>query len=278
MIVQVNASQFGFGAALLQEGKPVAFSSKAFTAMEYAMPTLNVRYWLSVSELSNSEHTPMVDPSPLNQITSCWNWSVRRTLRTNLPSCSTCCCTCKDMTAFSITALVRKFSSKMHSHASRLYLALKLHWLLPSTLLNCPEEKKWSLPTSFQDGSWDAWSDDIKEIPHPLCCPLATLSITYCWRWASPPWTAPHCPSFRNGEAPWYTESVTPWYHQTTVAHHRCVFWPGFNRAIKEAVCQWETCTRFHVQNAAASLTPTLMPSWAWHMCALDIFILESSD
>ena len=34
MTIQVNASQVGLGAALLQNGKPVAFASKALTKTE----------------------------------------------------------------------------------------------------------------------------------------------------------------------------------------------------------------------------------------------------
>ena len=53
---------------------------------------------------------------------------------------------------------------------------------------------------------------------------------------------------------------------------------PGINKAIEEVVCQCETCTQFHSQNAAAPLTPTPTPSHPWQMCATDIFTLEGID
>ena len=52
----------------------------------------------------------------------------------------------------------------------------------------------------------------------------------------------------------------------------------GINKAIKEVVCQFETCTWFQSQNAAAPLTPTPTPSCPWQMCATDIFMLEGVD
>ena len=37
----------------------------------------------------------------------------------------------------------------------------------------------------------------------------------------------------------------------------RCIFWPSMNKAIEGVVRQFETCTQFQIQNAAAPLTPT---------------------
>ena len=55
-------------------------------------------------------------------------------------------------------------------------------------------------------------------------------------------------------------------------------FWPSINKAIEEVVCQGETCTWFHSQNAAAPLTPTPTPLCPWQICATDIFTLEGID
>ena len=57
-----------------------------------------------------------------------------------------------------------------------------------------------------------------------------------------------------------------------------CVFWPGINKAIEEAVWQCETCTPFQAQNAEAPLTPMPTPSCPWQICAMDIFTLEGID
>ena len=57
-----------------------------------------------------------------------------------------------------------------------------------------------------------------------------------------------------------------------------CVFWPGINKAIEEAVQQCETCTQFQAQNAATALTPMPTLSHPWQMCTTDIFTLEGID
>ena len=57
-----------------------------------------------------------------------------------------------------------------------------------------------------------------------------------------------------------------------------CVFWPGINKAIEEAVQQRETYTQFQAQNAAAPLTPMPTLSCPWQMCATDIFTLEGTN
>ena len=59
---------------------------------------------------------------------------------------------------------------------------------------------------------------------------------------------------------------------------HGCVFWPGINKAIEEAVWQGETCMRFHAQSAATPLTPTPTPLHPWQICASDIFTLDGMD
>ena len=59
---------------------------------------------------------------------------------------------------------------------------------------------------------------------------------------------------------------------------HGSFFWAAINKAIKEVICQCETCTQFQSQNAAAPLTPTPTPLHPWQMCATDIFMLEGID
>ena len=57
-----------------------------------------------------------------------------------------------------------------------------------------------------------------------------------------------------------------------------CVFWPGINKAIEEAVWQCETYMSFQAQNAATPLTPIPSPSCPWQICVSDIFILDGMD
>ena len=106
-----------------------------------------------------------------------------------------------------------------------------------------------------------AWSNNIKEVPHPL----------------HPYWQ--HCESLTvedgfvfHGEAliipPSEKEKVLGTLHQshlgitkTQLLAHGCVFWPGINNSIEEAVWQCETSMRFQAQNTATPLTLTPTPS-----------------
>ena len=119
------------------------------------------------------------------------------------------------------------------------------------------------------------WPDDIKVVP----CPL------------HPYWQ--HCKTLtmEDGLVLWGEALIIPpserermlqqlhQFHEATMKAqlfmHRCVFWLGINKAIEEAVQQFETCTQFQAQNAAAPLTPMPTSSCQWQMCATDIFTLE---
>ena len=122
------------------------------------------------------------------------------------------------------------------------------------------------------------WPNDIKVVPHPLC----------------PYWQ--HCKTLTmedglvlHGEAliiPLLEqERILEQLHQfhqgnikAQLFMHGCVFWPGINKVIEEAVWQCETCTQFQAQNAAAPLSLTPTPSCPWQMCSTDIFTLEGLD
>ena len=119
------------------------------------------------------------------------------------------------------------------------------------------------------------WSDNIKAVPPPLC----------------PYWQHWETLTIEDGlvlcrealiillsERERMLQQLHQFHQGTTKAQlfmQRCVFWPGINNAIEEAVRQCETCTQFQVQNAAAPLTPMPTLSHPWQMCATDIFILE---
>ena len=75
--VQVDASQVGLGAALLQNGKAIVFASKALTKNEcrYA----NIEREMLAAVFGAERFHSMDSPSWLNQTTSCLNPSPDRT-------------------------------------------------------------------------------------------------------------------------------------------------------------------------------------------------------
>ena len=101
------------------------------------------------------------------------------------------------------------------------------------------------------------WPKDIKEVPHPL----------------HPYWQHRETLTVEDGLVLWGEALIIPPAERERVLHqlhqfhqrimksqllaHGSFFWPGIDKAIKEVVCQRETCTWFQSQNAAAPLTPT---------------------
>ena len=198
------------------------------------------------------------------------------------------CYAYRDTTSQSITAQVKKWSYQTHSlnsvpgQAQTLPLDIAIHHACIITRLQR------SLPTSLCE-----WPRNVSSSrPHhhrlarghqggpssPLSI-LATLRNPHHRGWPSPVRWSPHHSSCQKGENPASTASIPSRNNKVTVAH-TCgsFFWPGINKAIKEVVCQCETCTQFQSQNAAAPLTPTPTPSRPWQMCATDIFMLEGID
>ena len=129
---------------------------------------------------------------------------------------------------------------------------------------------------------WDliitGWPEDIKEVPRPL----------------HPYWQHQETLTIEDGLVLQGEAHIIPPTKRVRTLHqlhqfHQGItksqllacgsfFWPSINKAIKEVVCQCETCTWSQSQNAAAPLTPTPTPSHPWQMCATDIFTLEGID
>ena len=208
----------------------------------------------------------MVDSSPLNLTISHWKHSPRRALQIHLPGCSAYSYACRGMITSSTTALVRKWSSQIHcwnfktKPGLEIALDIAIHhaWLSPV--------QKEALHLAFEadiemhavtDIIISGWPNFIKEVPHPLHpywqhCESLTIEdgLVFC------------------GEAliipPPEREKLLSTMHQSQQGITQmqlllvsCLFWPGINKAIEEAVWQCEMCMRFQTQNAAAPLTPT---------------------
>ena len=195
----------------------------------------------------------MVDPSPLNLTISHWNQSLRRALQIHLPSCSACSYACKGMIMCFTTTLVRKWSSQIHSNISCPNMALRLYWILPSTMPICSLSEMHALADIIISG----WPDDIKEVPHPLCPywqHYKSLTVEDGLVFHGEGLVIP--PSEREevfGSLYQSHQGIT----ETQLLTCGCVFWPVINKAIEAAVWQCETCMRFQAQNAATPLTPT---------------------
>ena len=137
MTIQVNASQVGLGAALLQNGKPIVFASKTLTKTkcwyanierEMLAAIFGVErfqmYVYSRSFTIESDHKPLESISQKNLADTPAHLQ-------HMLLCS------RAMITPSVTALVRKWPCLTHSLSLVHVLDLTSHWTSPSTMLAC---------------------------------------------------------------------------------------------------------------------------------------------
>ena len=229
----------------------------------------------------------MVDPSPLNLTISHQHQLLRRVLQIHLPSCSTCSYAYKGKIMFLATTLVRKWPSQIHFHLSSPNLPLRLHWILPSTMPACPLSKRkpsnWLLRRMLRCMLWLISSSlaglmtsrkfNAHCIPTGNTMNHSLLKMDLCS--VEKPSSSLHQKGRRSLVlCTNHIKGIT----KTQLLPCGCVFWPGINKAIEEAVWQCETYMSFQAQNAATPLTPIPSPSCPWQICVSDIFILDGMD
>ena len=285
--IQVDASQVSFGAALLQNNKPVYFASKALTDAEHRYGNIKrqilavvfgverfLTYVYGWSFMIKSDHKPLE--------------SISRKNLADMPAWLQCMMLC-----------LQGYDLTIHYHPGKeMVIPDTLSWFRPWPGPNLPldiaihhahimPDCKEAFQQAFisnpemqalADLIVTGWPEDIQEVP----CPL------------HPYWQHRETLTIKDGlvlqgEAliipPAERERVLHQLHQfhqgitkSQLLARGSFFWPGINKAIEEVVHQCETCTWFQGQNTAAPLTPTPTPSHPWQMCATDIFMLEGVD
>ena len=287
MTIQVDASQLGLGAVLPQNGKPIAFASKALTETECQYVNIEREmladvfraerfhtYIYGQSFTIESDHKLLESISRKN-LADTPAWLQCMMLHLQGYDFTICYCPGKEMV---IPDMLSCFSPRPGPDLS-LDIAIHHAHIMPDckeafqqAFVNDPEMQ------ALADLIITGWLKDIKEVPCPLC-----LS-----------WQHQETLTVKNGlvlqgEAlfipPAKRERVLHQLHQfhqgimkSQLLAHGSFFWPGINKAIKEVVHQCETYTQFQSQNPAAPITPTPTPSCPWQMCATDIFTLEGVD
>ena len=181
-----------------------------------------------------------------------------------------CYYACKGMIMFFTTALERKWTSQIHFHISSPNLARRLYWILPSTMPPCPlPERKTSewllrwmlrclpcLISSSLAGLMISRKSHTHYVPTGNTVSHLLLKMDLCFM------EKPSSSLRQKGR-----RSLVPFTNHTKALPKTqllacgCVFWPGINKAIEDAVQQCETCMRFQTKNAATLLIPTPTPS-----------------
>ena len=282
--IHVDASQVGLGTALLQNNKPIAFASKALTDAECRYANIETEmlavvfgaewfhtYVYGQSFTIESDHKPLESISQKN-LADMSAWLQCMMLCLQGYDLTIHYCPGKEMV---IPDTPSRFSPWPGPNFP-LDIAIHHACIMPTckeafqqAFINDPEMR------ALVDLIITGWPKDIKKVP----CPLR------------PYWQHRETLTVKDGLVLWGEALVIPPAKRERVLHqlnqfHQGItksqllargsfFWPCINKAIKEVVCQCETCTQFQSQNAAAPFTPTPTPSCPWQMCATDIFTLE---
>ena len=283
MTIQVNASQIGLGAALLQNNNPIAFAKKALTKAEHHYTNIE-REMLTVIFGAERFRTYVYDRSFTTESDHKPQESISQKNLADMPAQLQHMllhlqgydyiihyCPSKEMV---LSDTLSHFSPHP---GPDIPLDIAIHHAHLS-----PDQKEAFQQAFVSDPEMctlanliTSWPDDIKVVPYSLC-PYwqhhETLTIedglVLCGEVLIVP------PSERERILHQFHQGIT----KAQLLMHGCIFWPSINKTIKEVVHHCETCTQFQAQNAAAPLTLIPTPSHPWLMCTTDIFTLERTD
>ena len=285
--IQVNASQVGLGAALLQNGKPMAFASKTLTETEH---------WYA-----NIEREMLAAVFGAERFQT-YIYGRSFTIKSDHKS---------------LESISQKNLTDMPAHLQHMLLHLQgynytIHYF-PGKEMALPDKLSQFSPCPGPDILLDitihhAHLSPVRKeafqqalVSDPKMHTLTNMIITGCPDNIKavpcllfPYWQHWETLTIEDGLVLYGEALIIPpsererilqqlhQFHQGTTKDQLftcgCVFWPGINKAIEEAVWQCETCTKFQAQNAAAPLTPTPTPSCPWQMCTMDIFTLGGTN
>ena len=251
MTIQVDASQVGLGAALLQNGKPIAFASKALTETECQYANIE-REMLAAVFGAERFHTYDYGGSFTIKSDHKLLESISRKNLADTPAWLQCMMLCLQGYNFTIRYCPGKemvipdtLSQFSPQPGPDLPLDIVIHHahIMPDckeafqqAFVNDPEMR------ALADLIITSWPEDIKEVPHPL----------------HPYWQHRETLTIEDGlilqgEAliipPTKRERTLQQLHQfhqgiTKSQLLTCgsFFWPSINKAIEEVVCQCEAC------------------------------------
>ena len=252
--IKVDASQVGLGAALLQNGKTLAFASNALTKSECRCGNIEIEMLAAVFGAERF-HTYVYGQSFTIKSDDKLLESISRKNLADTPAWLQCMMLCLQGYDFTIHYLPGKemvipdtLSQFSPQPGPYLPLDSTIHHAcimadhkeaFQHAFINDPEMR------ALADLIITGWPEDIKEVPHPLCLywqHRETLTIKDGL--------------VLQGEAviipPTERERTLHQLHQfhqgitkSQLLAHGSFFWPCINKAIKEVVCQCEACTQF---------------------------------
>ena len=269
--IQVDASQVGLGTALLQNGKPVAFASKALTKTECRY--MNIEREMPAAVFGAERfHTYIYGWSFMIESDYKLLESISRKNLADTPARLQCMMLCLQGYDFTIRYCPGKemvIPDTLSPFSPRPGPDLPLDITIHHAHI-MPDHKE-----AFQQAFCERPRNASSCQPHhhrlarghkggpssPLPI-LATPRNPHHQGWSSSArWSPRHSSCQKERET---LHQLHQGITKSQLLTRGSFFWPGINKAIKEVVHQCETCTWFQSQNAAAPLTPTPTPSHPW--------------
>ena len=288
--LQVDASTRGLGAALLQDGKPVAFASKALTDVETRYANIE-RELLAVvygcerfhTYLFGRSFTVQTDHKPLESIhlkhlTSAPPRLQRMLLRLQPYDLKITYVPGKQMLL--ADALSRLSPEEDHPIEDMNIQIHEVYTQFSKEMLERIKESTSTDPelTTLKQTVYEGWPSDIKQIPKIL----------------KPYWSFRDEISIDNGIMTKGQRIIIPTVLQNEIlqklhaAHQGAektklrarssVYWKNMNNDIDRLTQSCDTCQELLPRNTKEPLIPTEVPPRPWHTIGTDLFYLEDAE
>lgn len=286
--IQVDASQVGLGAVLLQEGKPVAYASKALTPTEQRYANIE-REMLAVVFGAEKFHnyvygrhfTIESDHKPLEAITKKALADTPVRLQRMLLR----------MQGYDYTLNYKQGKEVLIADALSRYnpcegeeiaLEVTIH-----SLINMSENAKSSFQQEISTNPEmkeltrliiDGWPEDIKAVPkllRPYWKYRESLSVEDGLILKGETLVIPPGQRVKTLES---LHKSHQGVNKTQLLARNLIFWPGYTAAIEEMVKRCDTCLKYQAQQAATPLEPTPAPSRPWQIVATDLFTFDGRN
>ena len=290
--VQCDASQKGLGAALLQQGKPIAYISRALTLTEQRYAQMEKEMLAIVFALERfhqytfgrqvhvySDHKPLesILRKPLAQAPRRLQGMMMRLQKYNVDVTNE-----RGKNMLLADLLSRAYLPSTESPENKEFENVNMASLLP---ISKPRLDEIRVETQ-RDDSLQAlkaviirgWPEDKKSLPSQVL-PYFSLRDEL---------TVEHDLIFR-GERVVIPTNLRPLMKQKIHCSHMgtesclrrardCIFWPGMSSEIRQLVEACETCQKFSAAQPKETLQSHAVPSRPWEKIAIDLFTYKDME
>ena len=286
--IQVDASSRGLGAALLQDGRPIAFASKSLTEVERRYANIE-REMLAVvfgckrfhTYVFGKEFSVESDHKPLEMITAKNITSAPPRLQRML----------LEVQGYDFKIKYRPGKEVMladglsrlpnESKNQQINLDIKIQFVnfTPDKLSQLKEEsRKDEIIAALKEVIVEGWPEERKKLPSPL---------RQFWSYRDQ--LTVEDTLVLNGDRIFIPEkmrdSILAKLHashqgveKTRLRARTCVYWPSINDDIDQLVRRCNTCQEYQRSQQKETLIPHEIPSKPWEMIGTDLFYYEGEN